>query len=38
MQIVSNLHEMSKSVFWEKYFIMSFAENFTQNAKRYAKP
>ena len=40
MQIVSlgdNLHEMSNSVFWEKYekyFKMSSAENFTQSAKR----
>ena len=37
MQIVSNgdnLHEMSKSVFWEKYFKMS-AEIFTQSAKCY---
>ena len=36
MQIVSigdNLHEMSKPVFWEKYFNMSSAENFTQHAK-----
>ena len=38
-QIVSNgdnLHEMSNPVFWEKkekYFIMSFAENFTQSTK-----
>ena len=33
MQIVSlrdNLHEMSNPVFWEKYFKMSSAENFTQ--------
>ena len=38
MQIVSvggdNLHEMSYHVFWEKYFQMSSAENFTQSAKR----
>ena len=37
MQIVStgdNLHEMSNSVSWEKYFKMSSAENFTKNAKR----
>ena len=40
MQIVSlgdNLHEMSNSVFWEKYekyFKMLSAENFTQSAKR----
>ena len=40
MQIVStgdNLHEMSNPVFWKKkkkkYFSMSSAENFTQNAK-----
>ena len=36
MQIVSlgdNLHEMSYPVFWEKYFKMSSAENFTQSAK-----
>ena len=41
MQIVyfgDNLHEMSKSVFWEKeekYFDMLPAENFTQSAKHY---
>ena len=41
MQIVSdgdNLHEMSKSVFWEKlekYFKMSSAEIFTQSVKPY---
>ena len=40
MQIVSNgdnLHEMLNPVFWKnkkKYFKMSSAENFTQNAKR----
>ena len=36
MQIVSlgdNLHEMSKPVFWEKYFKMTSAESFTQRAK-----
>ena len=39
MQIVSigdNLHEMSNPVFWEnkkKYFQMSSAEKFIQNAK-----
>ena len=39
MQIVSigdYLHEMLNPVFWEKqekYFKMSSAENFTQNAK-----
>ena len=33
MQIVSGdyLHEMSKPVFWEKYFKMLSAENFTQS-------
>ena len=40
MQIVStgdNLHEVSKTVLWEKYekyFKVSSAENFTQGAKR----
>ena len=40
MQIVSSgdsLHEMSNPVFWGKYdksFTMSYAENFTQGAKR----
>ena len=36
MQIGDNLHEMLKSVFWgkiKKYFNMSSAENFTENAK-----
>ena len=36
MQIVSNgdnLHDMSKPVFWEKYFKMLTAEIFTQSAK-----
>ena len=33
MQIVS-LHEMSYPVFWEKYFKISSAENFTQSAMR----
>ena len=36
MQIVSkgdSLHEMSSPVFWERYFKMSSAENFTQSAK-----
>ena len=36
MQIVSigdNLNEMSKSVFWEKYYNMLSAENFTQSAR-----
>ena len=36
MQIVSNgdnLHEMSKPVFWEKYFSTLSAENFIQHAK-----
>ena len=36
MQIVSrggdNLHKMSKSIFFDKYFEMSSAENFTQHA------
>ena len=38
MQTVSNgdnWHEMSDPVFWENYFKMSSAENFTQSAKRY---
>ena len=41
MQFVSlgdNLHEMSKSIFWEKkekYFKMSSAGNFIQSAKHY---
>ena len=40
MQTVSNgdtLHEIFKPVSWEneeKYFNLSFAENFTQSAKR----
>ena len=37
MQIVSNLHEMTKLVLWgkqEKYFKMASAEIFTQSAKR----
>ena len=36
MWIVSNgdnLHELSNPVFWEKYFNMSSAENFTKSAK-----
>ena len=28
-----NLHEISKSVFWDKYFKISSAEIFTQHAK-----
>ena len=41
MQIVSlgdNLHKMSSPFFWEKYFKMSSAENFTQSAKRQPLP
>ena len=36
MQIVStddDLHEMSGSVFWEKYFKFSSAKTFTQSMK-----
>ena len=36
VSIGDNLHERSKSVFWEneeKYFKMWSAENFTQSAK-----
>ena len=29
-----NFHEISKSVFWDKYFKISSAEIFTQHAKR----
>ena len=31
---LSHLHEISKSVFWEKYFKLFSAENDTQSAKR----
>ena len=36
LSIGDNLHEMTKPVFWEKqekYFKLSSAENYTQNAK-----
>ena len=36
MQIISiwdNLHKMLKHFYWEKYFNMSSAENFTKSAK-----
>ena len=38
MQIVSP--EMSKTIYWEKYekYQMSFAESFTQHAKRLRRP